>query len=253
MDMIEKETFIRLWQKYFHNTELPVVFYYTDDENRAPKVKAPAEHRCIIADIARVRKGRSLSFDIESVSCFGGKRYLGFSEAIRPHFEYFLSYGIPGEMEGERYKKTPEIVNEVMKTMPLFKAPGRYIVFKRWDKLSEDDNPEVVIFFNTPDVISGLFTLANYDETDRNSVFSPFGAGCATIVLYPYLERISTHPRGVLGMFDISARPCLPAGAITLAVPINKFSRMVNNMDESFLTTTSWKTVSKRIKVSNEK
>ncbi len=253
MDTTVKETFIRLWQKYFNNAELPVVFYYTDDENCAPKVKATTEHRCIIADIARVRKGRSLSFDLESISCFGGKRYLGFSETIRPHFEYFLSYGIPGEMEGERYKKTPEIVNEVMKTMPLFKAPGRYIVFKRWDKLSANDNPEVVIFFNTPDVISGLFTLANYDETDRNSVFSPFGAGCATIVLYPYLEKNSAHPRSVLGMFDISARPCIPAGVITLAVPINKFLPMIDNMDESFLTTASWNKVYKRIKISYEK
>lgn len=27
-----------------------------------------------------------------------------------PNFEYFLSCGIPGKLEGERYKKTPELV-----------------------------------------------------------------------------------------------------------------------------------------------
>jgi hypothetical protein len=33
---------------------------------------------------------------------------MGFFESPRPNIEYFLSCGIPGEMEGERYIKTPE-------------------------------------------------------------------------------------------------------------------------------------------------
>ena len=39
--------------------------------------------------------------------------------------------GIPGKLEGERYKKTPEMVKETMEGWPVFKAPGRFIVFKR--------------------------------------------------------------------------------------------------------------------------
>ncbi len=50
-----------------------------------------------------------------------------------------------------------------MKKAPAFKAPARYAIFKRWDMLDESDNPEVVIFFSQADVLSGLFTLANYD------------------------------------------------------------------------------------------
>jgi hypothetical protein len=49
-------------------------------------------------------------------------------------------------------------------------------------------------------------------------------------------------------MFDVSARPCVPAGTLTFAAPFSKFTRMVGNMDESFLTTESWKKVKKRIK-----
>lgn len=33
---------------------------------------------------------------------------------IRPDFEYFLSCGIPGKMEGEPDKKSPELVKEIM-------------------------------------------------------------------------------------------------------------------------------------------
>jgi uncharacterized protein (DUF169 family) len=164
-----------------------------------------------------------------------------------PNFEYFLSCGIPGEMEGERYKKSPEIVREVMKNRPEFKAPKKYIVFKRWDTIVEADKPDVVIFFAHPDVLAGIFTLANFDEIEPNGVFAPFAAGCSTIVTLPYLEKSAKRPRAVLGMFDVSARPCVPDNTLTIAIPINKFEKMVANMEESFLTTKSWAKVKRLI------
>ncbi len=238
------------WQTHFPGASLPIVFFYSQTEGDASRVKGPKsimEHRCIFADIARAAKGRALAFNVESIGCAGGKRYLGFSEILRPNFEYFLSYGIPGEMEGERYKKSPELVTETMKTSPKFEAPAPFIIFKPWDMVNENEDPDAVIFFDAPDVISGLFTLANYDEGEPNAVFSPFGAGCSTIVTYPYLEKASVRPRCILGMFDISARSCVSANTLTFAAPFNKFTRMVNNMDESFLTTESWKMVKKRL------
>jgi hypothetical protein len=39
-----------------------------------------------------------------------------------------------------------------------------YIVFKRWDKLDEGDDPTAMVFFAVSDALSGLFTLANFDE-----------------------------------------------------------------------------------------
>ena len=248
MDMATKEKFIKLWEKYFGKAELPVVFFYTDTPVGVTRVKPPKlEHKCVIADIARARKGASVAFDVAAVGCFGGKKYLGFTEGFRPDFEYFLSYGIPGEMEGERYKKSPDIVKEVMKNVPKFKAPGQYIAFKRWDKIEKTDKPDVVIFFAPPDILSGIFTLMNFDEVEPNGVFAPFAAGCSTIVTHPYLEKSAKRPRAVLGMFDVSARPCVPDTTLTIAIPINKFERMVTNMEESFLTTESWKKVRRRI------
>jgi uncharacterized protein (DUF169 family) len=247
MDTSIKDKFTAQWQKYFGDTELPITFYYTDETGHAEMPKPPTGRRCVIGELAQVRKGKSLCYSGDLVGCFGGKRYLGFSEGTAPNFEYFLSYGIPDKLEGERYKKSPEIVKEMMKYSPNFKAPGKYIVFKRWDMLEESDNPEVVIFFAKPDVLSGLFTLANFDEADPNGVFTPFCAGCGSIVQYPYLEMKSERPRGVLGMFDVSARPCVTGDILTFAVPINKFIKMVENMEESFLITHSWELVHKRI------
>jgi hypothetical protein len=134
-----------------------------------------------------------------------------------------------------------------MKQQAAFTAPARFIVFKRWDMIDEVDSPEVIIFFAQPDVLSGLFTLANFDEAEPNGVFAPFSAGCGSIVQYPYLEGKSRRPRGVIGMFDVSARPFVPANMLTFSAPVNKFSRMIDNMEESFLITGSWQKIQKRI------
>ncbi|OGO30870.1 MAG: hypothetical protein A2Z29_01285 [Chloroflexi bacterium RBG_16_56_11] len=248
MDTTFKERFLSLWKKYFNEAEQPITFYYTNVEGRAEQARPGAVPRCIIGALARIRRGQSLAFDAESVGCPGGKKYLGFRDTLMPNFEYFLSCGIPGKMEGERYKKSPELVKETMKSWPAFKAPGRFIVFKRWDQLEKADRPEVVIFFAPPDVLSGLFTLASYDESGQNMISAPFGSGCSTIVQYPYLELNVPNPRSVIGMFDVSARPFVPKNTLTFAAPINKFTRMVDNMEESFLITESWAKVQKRIK-----
>ena len=150
-------------------------------------------------------------------------------------------------MEGERYKKSPEIVKHLMKIAPIFEAPGKFIVFKRWDQIENEDNPEVIIFFTKPDMLSGLFTLAGFEEAEPESVITSFSAGCGSIVQYPFLEKTNDRPRGVIGMFDVSARPYVSKNELSFAVPINKFKSMVDDMDESFLITPSWVKVRNRI------
>jgi len=248
MDISLKEKFLKLWEKYFNGAELPIVFYYTDKPTGEELIQSSSNHQCIMADLSKVRTGKSICFGTDSFSCFGGKRYLGFSQEVMPNFEYFLSCGIPGKLEGERYKKTPELVKEIMKKAPKFEAPKKFIVFKRWDMLEESDEPDVVIFFAPPDVLSGLFTLANFDVSDPNGVFCPFAAGCGTIVQYPYFEQQSDCPKAVLGMFDVSARPFVSEDVLSFSVPMNKFVTMIENIEESFLITQSWNKIHKRIK-----
>jgi uncharacterized protein (DUF169 family) len=245
MNIALKEKFERFWKEYFDDAELPIVFYYTEME-KVPENDASATDRCLMANLVKVRRGAPLRFGSESMGCHGGRRYAGFSEAISQHFEHFLSCGIPGLVEGERYKKSPELVREFLKRFPEFKAPKRFIVFKRWDQVEESDEPEVVVFFAKPDVLSGLFSLANFDEVEEG-VIAPFGSGCSSIVTHPYLERDNEVPRCVLGMFDPSARPYVHSNMVTFSAPMNKFTRMVENMPESFLITPTWEKIRKRI------
>ena len=192
-----------------------------------------------------VRNGKSMCYSKDTIGC--GGRFLGFDTKLRENFNYFLSCGIPGVMEGERYKKTPEIVADWKMSVPEVPSDKKYIIFKRWDAIVEEDQPEAVVFFAMPDVLSGLFTWAGFDESNAEAVAAPFGAGCASIVQYSLLEAKKERPRAILGLFDVSARPRVKYNILTFSVPWIKFERMLKNTGEAFFATKSWSVVRDRI------
>jgi hypothetical protein len=247
MDAQFVEFFVSRWRKYFAGSELPICYFYCDHVSDEDARESISTERCLIGNLNRVREGWPFVYDATMPGCSGGKRYTGFTQKLRPNFEYFLSCGVPGKMEGERYKQSPGLVKQYLAQHPPFEAPGQYLVFKRWDKLTPDEQPLAVIFFAAPDVLSGLFALANYDRADPYGVIAPMGSGCASIINYPYEEAQSEHPRCVLGMFDVSARPGVLNDRLTFAAPMKRFEQMARNMDESFLITNSWQAVRDRL------
>lgn len=243
-----RDNFVRLWKRYFPSAELPIVFYLAEGDGTVERATPPRDWRCIVCDLARVRRGKSLAFDESSIACPGARYYMGYTRERRPEFRYFLSCGIPGVVEGERYKRSPEIVDEMDRKAEYLSAEGRHYIFKRWDLLAENEDPEVIIFFAGPEEISGLFTLANFDQSDPNGgVIAPFGSGCSSVIHYPLLEQRKERPRAILGMFDPSARPCVPLNILTFAVPMGKFMQMIECMEESFLITATWERMRRRI------
>ena len=172
---------------------------------------------------------------------------MGFFETPRPNIEYFLSCGIPGEMEGERYIKTPERAREYFAKMIPRRAPATYCVFKPIEKFQVEEKPEVVAFFASPDILAGLFTLTNYALERTDAVHAPFGSGCGTILTYPLKEAGKEQPRATLGMFDVSARPMVEKDVLTIAMPYSIFLKLLENVSGSFLQTESWKKVLHRI------
>ena len=242
-----RDLFLKKWKTYFGNAELPIVFYYTEDPGTIPRAGLAKDWSCIICELNLVRQGKPRAWNAKSLGCGGARRYFGYEKGMRPNFEYFLSHGIPGEMEGERYIRTPEMVKDLMAGMSCIPAEGKYIVFKRIDQVVLSDEAIAVIFFAIPDVLSGLFTLANFDRVDGQGVISPFGSGCSSIVYHPYFENEKEDPKAVIGMFDVSARPCVSQNTLTFSIPLKKFEKMVSYMDESFLITPSWETVKKRL------
>ena len=99
--------FLPRWTKYFSGAALPICYYYTDQPLEQDRMESVNRDRCLIGNLPQVLEGHSFVYSANSPGCSGGKRYSGFSTHLRPKFEYFLSCGIPGELEGERYKKSP--------------------------------------------------------------------------------------------------------------------------------------------------
>ena len=172
---------------------------------------------------------------------------MGLRESVRPNMEYFLSCGIPGEMEGERYIKTPELARKFIAMRKPRPAPAPYCIFKPIERFREDEKPEVVVFFVPPDILSGLYTLTGYALESLDAVNTPFGSGCSTLLTYPLKEAEKEQPHAILGMFDVSARPMVERDILTFAMPCSIFLKLLENVTGSFLQTESWKKVLQRI------
>jgi hypothetical protein len=110
-----RESFLKQWKEYFATAELPIAYYYAAEVTREEIDDSENEHRCLICNLNQVREGHTFVYSSNSPGCLGGKRYTGFSQELRSNFEYFLSCGIPGKMEGEHYKKSPELVEQQLK------------------------------------------------------------------------------------------------------------------------------------------
>jgi uncharacterized protein (DUF169 family) len=246
MNLLPEKTW-KHFQEVLGLKESPFGIYYTNDK---PDGLTPKEgiSGCMMGLLQSARrKETTVYFDKGHFGCPGGAYYMGFFESPRPKIEYFLSCGIPGEMEGERYIKTPERAREYFTRMIPRRAPATYCVFKPIDQFQEDTAPEVVAFFAPPDILSGLFTLTNYALERTDAVYAPFGSGCSSILTYPLKEAGKEQPHAILGMFDVSARPMIEKDILTLAMPYSVFLKLLENVSGSFLETESWKKVLHRI------
>jgi uncharacterized protein (DUF169 family) len=222
----------------------PLTFLYTDTE---PSGFRPAEGQwaCVLAVMGRARRGETVYFDAEHFGCGGGGYYLGLCERS-PNVEYFVSTGIPGEMEGEHYKKSPELMLKALEINPVTPAPAKYAVVKLVSALTEEEMPEVIICLPTPDELCGLVMLAGYARAEDAAVCA-FASGCGSIISRPLLEAQREEPRAVVGIFDPSSRLFLPENEMTFAAPRALWEEMAANADESFLKTETWAKVRKRI------
>jgi len=245
---------MKQYEKFYDRLGLkehPLGVFYSNEEPKNGVRPKESGHACMIGLLNRARHhGETVYFDEHHFGCEGGAYYMGFRSIPRPKIEYFLSYGIPGEMEGERYIKTPEIAREYFASTKPRKAPAKYAIFKSFNRLASAEEPEVIIFFAPPDILSGLVVLTGYATERADAIRLPFSSGCGSILTHPLKEGEKEKPQAILGMFDVSARPFIEPDILTLAMPTKLFLTLLANQDESFLITKSWEKLHARIKKS---
>ena len=72
--------------------------------------------------------------------------------------------------EAEHYKKTPEQVRHYIASLDIQLTEKPYLNFVRIDRLTSLDEVEGILFFATPDRLSGLCSWAFYDNDSADAV-----------------------------------------------------------------------------------
>jgi len=208
---------------------------------------------CVMGNIwlARRRKS-SVYFDARRFGCIGGSFYLGFHRPQLQFIAHYVSSGIPGRFEGERYLPSPEVTQRFFNELQPRPAPARFCVFKPLSMFRDSEAPEVVTFFARAEVMAGLCTLATFATEDFEAVMSPFGAGCSYIVTWPlhYLEQ--GRMKAVIGGWDPSDRKFMKPDEMTFSVPYQMYLLFLEKWEKSFLLTETWAGVKKKISKSRE-
>ncbi len=214
---------------------MPIAFGYSD--NAVSEIKRVP--KCMIGTISNVRHGESLTLTEENVICGGGGLYTAFRE-MPERVPMFVS-------EVEHYKQSKEMVIDYVNNLHIQITNKPYLNFVRIDKLKNWDEAEAILFFATPDILSGLCTWAFYDNNSSDAVTTQFASGCAAIVSFAINENRKNGNRCFLGMFDPSARPLVPENELTFTIPMCRFKRMLETMNDSALFQKAFSIIKKRI------
>ena len=106
----------------------------------------------------------------------------------------------------------------------------------RIDHLDSWDGIEALIFFATPDIISGLAAWAFYDRNEPDTVTVKFGSGCASTIAFAVAENhLPDGYRCFLGMTDLSARYLAPSGLLAFTIPSCRLPKMLETLPHTAL------------------
>lgn len=222
-------------EAFGESVPLPVAFGYSDKAVTEVK-KIP---RCMIGAIRKVCDGEPLTLSADNVLCGGGRLYTAFAP-MPDRVPVFVS-------EAEHYKQTKEQVREYIDRLDIRLSGKPYLNFIRMDRLESFDGVEGILFFATPDVLSGLCSWAFYDNNDDDAVCTRFASGCCSIVTFAAKENAAGGHRCFIGLLDPSARPLVPKNELAFTVPACRFKDMMNTMEQSALFQKSYSIVRKRI------
>ena len=207
--------FLSLYKQAFgEDAPLPVAFGYSNTAVTDVK-KIP---RCMIGAIRKVCDGGALTLSVDNVLCGGGRLYTAFAP-MPDRVPAFVS-------REEHYKQTPDQVKDYIDRLDIHITAKPYLNFVLMDGLATLDDVEGIIFFATPDILSGLCSWAFYDNDADDAVSTKFASGCCSIVTFAAL---------------------VPRNELTFTVPLCRFREMMGTMEQSALFQKAYSVVRKRI------
>ena len=218
------KSFIQNYREAFGSkAPLPLLFGYSDQ----PVAQTEKIGGCFFKGLRMAREGQPVSLSAEVIGCGGGKLYTGFSD---------MPERVPGFVSlKEKYKKTPEMVVDYVNSLGMERAKKPYLNFIRADQAESFEGTEGVLFYATPDMLSGLCGWAFFDSNEPDAVVSEFGSGCSTVVSMTVVENARQGHRCFIGLMDPSVRPWVGKNELGFTIPFSRFTRMMETMKDCFL------------------
>ena len=234
---MEIQEFIQNYKEVFgEKVQLPLLFGYS----AKPIADTEKIGGCFFKVLQAARGGAPVSLSIEVIGCGGGKLYTGFTD---------MPERVPGFVSlKEKYKKTPELVVDYVNGLGMKRTEKQYLNFIRIDKAESFEGTEGVMFYATPDMLSGLCGWAFYDTNEPDAVVSMFGSGCSTVVSMTVVENEQKGHRCFIGLLDPSVRPWVGKNELSFTIPFSRFVPMMETMKDTFLFGShAWEKIKQRL------
>ncbi len=184
-----------------------------------------------------------------SVGCKGANTGCGFCDDmpnIPGGFGNFIANGGgEGCPPGERIKCSADVAEKMFFAQPKKVMEGKNAI--KIEVLTENSTSELVLFFATPDQLSGLVHLFYYRRDDYDGIIVPVCSGCAQLFRLPFFEYDNNTGKGVVGNMDFFSRPHLDKDLLAFTVPYLTFKQMCEDAPNCCFFAPAWSGVKKRL------
>ena len=89
-------------------------------------------------------------------------------------------------------------------------------------KAESFDGFEGIMFYATPDMLSGLCGWAFFDTNAADAVVTRFGSGCSSVVSMTIVENARQGQRCFMGLLDPSVRPYVGTNELSFTIPMSR-------------------------------
>jgi hypothetical protein len=257
----------------------PIVLIKTDEKPKnAIEPKAHSHGSCLMVYLNKVIFDRkTLVFERDTVSCKGGLTGLGFGNGFNTMddgidiYSSFLSTGLRDAKNKQAYQKfcdeKPLAVRNMFEEgeriytdydrayeftsgkVPIYNNKEKYVVFKPFEDLNDDEVSDSVIFILNPVELSVLIQFDTSLRDEINYTMTPQSSACQSIGIYVFNEAEKDDPHGVLGLLDLAGRRVMnepiKSQYFTYAVPWKLYQKYLDNAEYSYLDGPVWKNYKK--------
>ncbi|MCE5297269.1 MAG: DUF169 domain-containing protein [Euryarchaeota archaeon] len=177
--------------------------------------------------------------DARTGICPGGQGWCGIATTSQMT-KFFISTGRPDFMNGaaEYLKPDPAAAERFLAAPGKIAFPYKYLNIAGWDQLEDDQDVLSLIMIGNAESIRNLGGLIQYvfDEMFK-SIVMPSGPSCASMITYAAgLSEKAPRDTAFIGPVDPTGNVWFPPDMMSMAIPFDMARKMVENIEDSFLT-----------------